>query len=663
MVTGKLKKLAFMILTLSISLTVFAMEDENFRAYRGTNSGGGGGSFFRNGSYLTFGSAKIKLDRCLSEVPGLKIYNDAVMRLSIMPKYKGQLLTSASKRCYLKINESELTPEITKDLINRYKKVIGIPDKEDDVRVIAFTDRDHNTYLLPGYDSLKPVEQAAMLFHETIWDLDYKMTYYFAIESEIEFQRYVEANSGTGVNTKLMENLEVLFDNPELNFSAAINEYVALTGSSITLNDIFGRDALSFVPTQYDDPFRRYRYAIPGKDWINAITPKLYHKLQTPDDKANIYKAILKLGDRFRFQFSSREVTYESVRKAISLTPIRLSDNGMAILNYEEERSAGSDIIGATPRFVSMYSITVAEPPKKNSPARVDDFKLLVKDLKEKIQADDLGYVETFLSSYGDINYAVDSETKNTLLIEAILSPAPTSNVLNFLLSMNADVNKLNGNKDTALTAALKALTAEENKENKENKEKLLARVFALLKQKPDLTNINAEGNDAIFYVAAEKSKELLFEMLRLEPGLLKVERFYFEPWRKRGSNPTSSEQRFSLYFVASWFDFSELKTELEKLDLKRKLKDRIYSVEYFYGSAFETSCSATTSAYVCNNLKAAMEKDVKELTQEAEKFCQDQGFKRCEAFDVKTRWGHDSGQLRFKVKGKEPSDGWWQLW
>lgn len=158
------------------------------------SEGNGGGGIFRDGKYLTFGSAKAGLQLETPEtVPGLARLIWAVKSIPLMSAARGRLnraILPIGDRKYYSIVNNELSEAKRLELIEAYRKALGSRLESETVVVYAVSDA-QETFLLPEFFALTVNQQAAILFHEALWGIDAKLPYKFVIAAEMQFEAYL----------------------------------------------------------------------------------------------------------------------------------------------------------------------------------------------------------------------------------------------------------------------------------------------------------------------------------------------------------------------------------------------------------------------------------------------------------------------------------------
>lgn len=221
----KNKRAIFVVfLSLLSSLPAFG-EDEG-------RIGNGGGGFHRNGQYLTFGSAGVRIGLTpVDVVPALDQLQESLQGLRLGKLTSGNFLQAVlpdDQRRYFQVEERDLPPKEHARLTKAYRDALGPKARGKKLAVFAVTSREtRETYLLPAFFALKPVEQQAILFHEGLWiHLPEGTTYERVIDAEIKFQHYVE-NGARGYDAELFPVLDEIFQDPMISLKAALRDDLA----------------------------------------------------------------------------------------------------------------------------------------------------------------------------------------------------------------------------------------------------------------------------------------------------------------------------------------------------------------------------------------------------------------------------------------------------
>jgi len=164
----------------------------------------GGGGIKKDGQYMTFYSAGIKVviedkyqkEKGKSSVPGLNELINFLKNDELFFKYESlnimkALVISANRR-YFDIDDSWLTPQERERIINEYKKITKQPT--NNLTLYAVTDTNTNTtFIFPEFYQLQTLEQQeTILFHEAQWIQHPYADYNTIVRKELAFQGYLE---------------------------------------------------------------------------------------------------------------------------------------------------------------------------------------------------------------------------------------------------------------------------------------------------------------------------------------------------------------------------------------------------------------------------------------------------------------------------------------
>ncbi len=193
--------------------------------------GGGGGVIRRDGMYLTFGSAKVQVGppQGLTQIPNLDLLisvlevNQNGIPDSDMATLMQAVLPSPTRR-YFKVEPNQLNSETYKRLIEEYAKLLKNQVDPNNLSLAAITIQE-DTFLLPPFFSLKSAEQAAILFHESLWLVKPDIKYDELVSAEIVMQAHIERNGvQPAYNSELVAILSGLVNKPQYALYAAIKE-------------------------------------------------------------------------------------------------------------------------------------------------------------------------------------------------------------------------------------------------------------------------------------------------------------------------------------------------------------------------------------------------------------------------------------------------------
>ncbi|MGZ3710719.1 MAG: hypothetical protein ACXVBE_03145 [Bdellovibrionota bacterium] len=317
-----MKNWAVLLLTALISLPALAVEG-------GHSEGNGGGGVIREGRAMTFYSAGLitELDEEAAEdIPGL---NELVQRLYKMPyftkKNSVELITAlrpTAERKYYRVMEKYFNSTTEARIREEYVRAMGITRPE--VALFAITDSNSkNTYLLPSFYKLKPVEQMAILFHEAYWVRKPDSKYSEIISAEAKMQAYLE----TGDPKKLLKLISVI--GSRMDYIKAAMAMDAESGAlkplldkngNIPMATLLGKETLNCIrqdEVDFDcrDNFKFNLIELSMQNPGSLLLPALSQQLEL--NKANLaitskfdYENDLKFGIRTKLYFHHDEETY-----------------------------------------------------------------------------------------------------------------------------------------------------------------------------------------------------------------------------------------------------------------------------------------------------------------------------------------------------------------
>ncbi|QLY24480.1 hypothetical protein [Bdellovibrio sp. KM01] len=197
----------------------------NIFAAKEVQNGGGGTS--QDGSYQTFGSARISVDKdplSFYAVPGLSLLTNRILRMPLPENVKGDLLaaiTPSLARNYHQISSDKFDPEARANLVSIYAKLLNI--SPENVVIFAVTEpKTKKTMLLPEFFRLNEIEQAAILFHEALWLVNPRATYEQIINIEQAAQAYFQEPTRSSALLRVLYSLGVFVHQPMLPLVPAI---------------------------------------------------------------------------------------------------------------------------------------------------------------------------------------------------------------------------------------------------------------------------------------------------------------------------------------------------------------------------------------------------------------------------------------------------------
>lgn len=198
-----------------------------FSAIAGGEVQNGGGGWASDGQYMTFYSAKIPAEkRALDryQIPGMDYLIQRISALEISERNRAKLLEAIypiRERVYYSVSAKKFTPEIKEDLLKKYAQLMGI--SESNVALFAITDgKSGETFLLPEFYQLTTVEQAAILFHESLWIFRNELTYEQVIAAEQDVQAFFEDESSPENVYRFYSQLSFLLDDSNVGFMATL---------------------------------------------------------------------------------------------------------------------------------------------------------------------------------------------------------------------------------------------------------------------------------------------------------------------------------------------------------------------------------------------------------------------------------------------------------
>lgn len=192
-------------------------------------------------------------------IPGLSLMTKTIHEIPLAAQWQGMLNlastpdeVSSGRRKYFKIRSSDLDKKKRNAMIQIYRELLAGQVLPERLVLYAYT-RGKETYLLPEFFKLSEIGQAAILFHETLWVIDPRLTYDFVASAEIKFQRYVETSGGDhGYDSDLFQVLSKIFPDPTIilhaaaraDFKAGRLKPFLDSGERLPLHVIRGRDLI-----------------------------------------------------------------------------------------------------------------------------------------------------------------------------------------------------------------------------------------------------------------------------------------------------------------------------------------------------------------------------------------------------------------------------------
>jgi hypothetical protein len=182
-----MKKIIFSVLMLFLSSLAFA---------QGVHiTGNGGGGIYKDGNFLTIGSAQISLPKEIkpeTSIPGLALLEMTIECLDIPDLHKARLMQAIiptsydDMRNYFSVSDSAVSVADRRKIVQAYAKVLGNQVPAKDIVLFALTLSDKKmTYLLPEFYNLQQgYQQAAILFHEAEWVFNRNLSYVDVMRGE-----------------------------------------------------------------------------------------------------------------------------------------------------------------------------------------------------------------------------------------------------------------------------------------------------------------------------------------------------------------------------------------------------------------------------------------------------------------------------------------------
>lgn len=156
---------------------------------------GAGGINDSKVGYMTFYSANVPVEIFPEEapaIPGLQFLAQKIAKMPLPTSCTALMYLNtypSPKRRYFRAKDGEEFDKAKKKLIRQYSAITHIPSEH--LVLFAITDpATSTTLLLPEFYHLSEVEQAAILFHESLWAGGYGLSYETVIMAEQAAQAY-----------------------------------------------------------------------------------------------------------------------------------------------------------------------------------------------------------------------------------------------------------------------------------------------------------------------------------------------------------------------------------------------------------------------------------------------------------------------------------------
>ncbi|QDK37572.1 hypothetical protein DOE51_08230 [Bdellovibrio sp. NC01] len=183
-----------------LSLLIILLASVSF-AWTGVWNGGGG--LLVDGAPVTVGSAleKPKDKLQAAQIPGLALLVNSIHSLNLPEEAKSEVLRAinpSAVRSYYKVSDS-VYPDVREEMVTRYSRELGVSRDQVALFALTYTENhpsqkgERSVFLFPHFFALKKEsEQAAVLFHEALWQLKSFATYQEVIRCEALMQKYLE---------------------------------------------------------------------------------------------------------------------------------------------------------------------------------------------------------------------------------------------------------------------------------------------------------------------------------------------------------------------------------------------------------------------------------------------------------------------------------------
>ena len=211
----------------------------------GGDHSGGGAVTEHDGVYRTFYSAGLYTEgspyTSFDEIPSL---DKLILFLrgfsSVSTESRNHfidLLLPSVSHAYYRVQEDQFDDETRTRLLAEFSRVTGQP--VDSLKLAAVTDTTQKiTYLLPEFYKLQPMDQMAILFHESYWLLNPSTTYSEIVAAEMAFEAVI-AEPGDAMR---IYQLTQYWGDSDDAFLASIN----LDLSSGALSDLLAPEGIRF---------------------------------------------------------------------------------------------------------------------------------------------------------------------------------------------------------------------------------------------------------------------------------------------------------------------------------------------------------------------------------------------------------------------------------
>lgn len=292
----KNKTLISLVATLFFSIPGFAGWE--------VGDGAGGVNTDSGTGYMTFYSADIPVEiypESPDAIPGLNYFVQKLAAAPLPPACLTAIYLNtypSLQRRYFKAKDGPEFKEVKKRLIATYASITHIPAEH--LVLFAVTDPDTSaTLLFPEFYKLTDVEQAAILFHESLWAGKYSLNYESVMIAEQAAQAYF-------LNPNDKETYFRFFSTIHSVLPEHIGQYALLYSAmkfeldnkKMLLTDFLGHDLASSED-------------MPDYDYLDALTNQVMNQLKkTPDSL--IWRALLDYASKQ--QFPENKIRFTDIR-------------------------------------------------------------------------------------------------------------------------------------------------------------------------------------------------------------------------------------------------------------------------------------------------------------------------------------------------------------
>ncbi len=304
------KPIRFKMIKVLIALTVlpiFAFAD-----FAGNSAGGGGAGITRKGQYITFGSAglRLKLGGALrrDQLPALEKLVEALTSPLVssitMVKVIDAIMPSSSRK-YFPIEDAQLDEAKRAELMKVYQQMTNAQYDPNDVVLFGIT-VGNETYLLPKFFKIRSIEkplevaeaeEAAVLFHESLWVLNPK----WALTPELYYEKVVEG--------EMLIQAHIQNKNVNKKFDLPLFSYIA---------DVTGKPmSVAIAALKYD--YEMLSKECFGKRSGHEVESDFHRVFGNSNDDSSICAIAIYLSQIFH-QATFHELVYKSKNQRAALT-------------------------------------------------------------------------------------------------------------------------------------------------------------------------------------------------------------------------------------------------------------------------------------------------------------------------------------------------------